>query len=240
MQQLEDVIDAMREYVNGEIDHDEKLKDDADREAAKDIAKRLFDIGQATVKSGSSHSMLVLEEGDEETVRIIGGTKIAKGDDAGKLFDDIMKLSEKNPEVASVKKDVAKHAGARIHAITPTLNEESTNLFGDSDGHMAVRADSLWFSLGGGNLDALKNALELSGKAPAKSGSKPIAPISVKVKPATLVTLMEEDDEQLIERANSLAGEDGDYLNAEIAPIASGAKLAIEFGLDLFKLGTAE
>jgi len=236
LEKLDELFGAMREVADAEIDKDEKLKDDADKQAAKDVAKRLFDIGQATIKSGSLHSVVVLEEGDDDTVLIVGGTKVAKGDDAGKLFDDILKLAKESPESGKVKADVAKHAGARIHSITPDLKEEQSALFGEDPGHMAVRADSLWFSLGGGNLEALKKALDLSGKTAAKPG----APISLRAKPATLVTLLESDDEGLIERAEALAGKPGDVLSVEIVPTPGGAKLHIEFGVDLFKLGIEE
>ncbi len=236
LEKLDELFSTLRETAEAEIDKDEKLKDDADKQAAKDVAKRLFDIAQATIKSGSLHSVVVLEEGDDETVRIVGGTKVAKGDDAGKLFDDILKLVKESPESGKVKADVAKHAGARIHSITPDLKEKQTDLFGEGAGHMAVRADSLWFSMGGGNLEALKKALDLSGKTAAKPG----APISLRVKPATLVTLFESDDAGLIERAEALAGKPGDILNVEIVPTPGGAKLHIEFGVDLFKLGVEE
>ena len=236
LEKLDELFTAMRDVADAEIDKDEKLKDDADKQAAKDVAKRLFDIGQATIKSGSLHSVVILDEGDDDTVLIVAGTKVAKGDDAGKLFDDILKLAKESPESGKVKADVAKHAGARIHSLTPDLKEEQSEMFGEGPGHMAVRADSLWFSMGGGNLEALKKALDLSGKTAAKPG----APISLRVKPATLVTLLESDDEGLIERAEALAGKPGDVLNVEIVPTPSGAKLHIEFGVDLFKLGIEE
>ena len=233
---LDELFGAMRDAANAEIEKDPKLADDAEKQAAKDVAKRLFDIGQATMKSGALHSVILLEEGDDDTVRIVGGTKVAKGDDAGKLFDDILALSKESPDVAKVKADVAKHAGARIHAITPDLKEEQSAMFGEDAGHLAVRADSLWFSLGGGNLDALKKALDQSGKAAPKK----MAPISLRVKPATLVTLLESDDEGLIERADALAGEAGDVLNIEVTPTATGATLHIEFGIDLLKLSVQQ
>ncbi len=233
---VDELFGAMRDAANAEIEKDPKLTEDADKQAAKDVAKRLFDIGQATMKSGALHSIILLEEGDDDTVRVIGGTKVAKGDDAGKLFDDILALSKESPDVAKVKADVAKHAGARIHAITPELKDEQSAMFGEGAGHLAVRADSLWFSLGGGNLDALKKALDLSGKAAPKK----MAPISLRVKPATLVTLLESDDEGLIERADALAGEAGDVLNIEITPTATGATLHIEFGIDLLKLSVQQ
>jgi hypothetical protein len=236
LEKLDEMFDAVRESINEEIDRDAKLKSDAEKQSVKNIAKRFCDIIQATAKSGSMHSVVILEEGDDETVRVVGGTKVAKGDDAGKLLDDIVKLSKENKDVAQVKVDVAKHAGARIHAITGDLDEKTSELFGEGPCHLAVRADSLWFSLGGGNLDALKKALDLSGKTAAKPGP----PISLRVKPAMLVTLFESDDEGLIERAEALAGKPADVLNIEIVPTPGGAKLHIEFGVDLFKLAITE
>ena len=236
LDKIDELFGTVREAVETEIEGDPKLKSDEDKQAVKGIAKRFFDIAQATVKSGSLHSVVVLEEGDDDTLRIFGGTKVAKGDEVGKLYDDFIKLAKEIPGTAEVESDVAKHAGARIHAITPVFKEEQAAMFGEGPGHMGIRADSLWFAIGGGNLGALKKALDLSGKTVAKPG----APISLRVKPATLVTLMELDDEGLIGRAEAIAGKPGDVLNVEIAPTPGGAKLHIEFGIDLFKLGIEE
>lgn len=230
---IDDMVAIMREGAMAEIEKDPKLTDEGDKKAAKDVVNRLMAIFQATVKSGSIHSGLVLEKGDEETIRILGGTKLAKGEDAGKLWDDIIKLAKESPDLAKVKTDAAKHAGARIHSITPDAEEKQKEMFGEGPAHLAIRSDSLWFSIGGGNLDALKGALDQFGKKAEKAP----APISLKIKPATLVTLMEENDEALIERATAIAGEDGDVFVFEIAPAeASGIKLHVGFGLDLFNL----
>ncbi len=231
---FDELLAAARKATEAEIDKDEKLQESADKNAAKDVANRLYNIVQATVKSGSMHSIVVLEAGDNDTVRILGGTKIPKGDDAGKLLDDIVKLAKQSPDFAKVKVDVAKHAGARIHSIEGEFDDKEAALFGDSPGHLAIRSDSLWLSFGGGNLDALKAALDLSGKKVSKS----TAPISIYTKPATLVTLMEQEDEALVQRAEIIAGEPGDLLNFEVVPTEKGGiKLHIEFGIDLFKLG---
>ncbi|WP_010583884.1 hypothetical protein [Schlesneria paludicola] len=230
---LNELFSAMRKTAEAEIEKDERLKDDADKKAARDIATRLFNIAEATLKSGALHSVLGVEEGDDHTARIVAGTRVAKGDDAGKLLDDIMKFSKESPELAKVKPDVAKHAGARIHAIEPDANDKQTALFGTDPAHLAIRADSLWVAIGGGNLDALKKALDLSGKKPAATE----VPISLHVKPAALVLVMERDDQKLIERAKSIAGTPGDVLKFELSPNEDlGIKAALEFGIDLFKL----
>jgi len=88
--------------------------------------------------------------------------------------------------------------------------------------------------MGGGNLKGLKKALDQTAK-PA-TPKTPQAPISFQVKPAALVLLMEKDDDGLIERAKGVAGKPGDKLNVEVVPVTSGAKLRIEFGVDLLKL----
>jgi hypothetical protein len=233
LDKMDDLFAAIGSSANTAIDKDETLKDDADRKAARDVANRLIAIVKATVKSGAVHSVLILEQGDGDTARIVGGTKVAKGDDAGKLWDDILKLSKESPDLAKVKSDVAKHAGARIHAITTDADEKQTALFGNDPTHLAIRADSLWLSLGGGNLEGLKKALDLSGKKAAK----PQAPISLRLKPASLVTVMEKTDQELLKRAKALAGEPGDVLNLEILPTdGAGIKMQLEFGVDFFNL----
>ena len=228
------IMKAAQEKANEEIDDSEKLKNDEEREAAKKLLERLFGVITATVKAGTMHSGIVLEKGTDDTVQMIGGMSVAKGDEVSKLIDDAVKLSKNNPDLGTVKFDADKHAGARIHAVTPEANEENEKLFGKSDAHLAVRADSVWMAMGGGNLKGLKKALDQTAK-PA-TPKTPQAPISFQVKPAALVLLMEKDDDGLIERAKGVAGKPGDKLNVEVVPVTSGAKLRIEFGVDLLKL----
>jgi len=225
---------VVREGMEEAIDNDEKLKDDADKKAATDVGNRVIGLIEATVKSGTLQSVVVLDEGDEETVRVIAGHNLAKGEDAGKLVDDLLALEKENSDVAKVKADVAKHAGARIHSVEPEMSERDVEMLGDNPWHFAIRPDSIWVSAGGGNLDALKKSLDASGK----KSTNTVAPISIRVKPAQLVKLLETDDQGLIQRAEGIAGEAGDKLILELAPTdKGGVKLHLEFGIDLFKLG---
>ena len=235
--QLNEVCDAIRKSAGEEIDRDPKMKDDADKKAARDVANRLLDIIQGTIKSGALHSILVLDEGDNDTVRIIAGTKVSDGKSAGKLLDDILKLAEESPELAKVKQDVAKISGARVHAIVAEAHDKQAEMFGDDPIHFAIHPNSLWFAIGGGNLELLKTALSDSMKAVPKTEP----PISLRTKPATLVTLLETDNKELIERAESIAGQDGDVLNFEIVPNGrNSVKIRLEFGVDLFLLGRGD
>lgn len=231
--QVNQLLDATRKAAEDSIKDDESLKTDEARSAAKDVLNRFFGVAQATNKVGALHTIFVMEGGENDTVRLVSGTKIGKGDDAGKLLDDILKLSKENPELAKLKTDVAKHAGARIHSFEGNWDDQAAFLFGDSPAHLAFRADSLWFSLGGGNLDALKTALDASGKPAARPG----APISIRVKPATFITLVVENNEKLVQKAEALAGEPSDVFNLEILPTEyDGIKLRIEFGVELATL----
>jgi hypothetical protein len=233
-EQLNALFDAMRGSADEQIDKDEKLDSDADKEAAKGIAKRIFDIAQNTAKSGSMHSGIVLEDSGDGKARFIAGTKVAQGDEAGKLFDDVIKLSKDNPDIAKIKVDAAKHAGARIHEVTIEQDEENEKYFGDEPGHFAIRNDSLWMSLGVENLAALKKTLDSWAKP--KTPPAGTSPISLRVKPAALVMLLQKDDEDAVERAKEVVGKPGDKLNVDLAPIPNGAKLRFEFGIDLLQL----
>ncbi len=233
-EEFDAILKAAQEKANAEIDESEKLKEDDDRATAKKLLDRVFSVVKATVKAGSMHSGFVLDKGSDDTVQIVGGMTVAKGDEVAKLIDDAIKLSKDNPDLVTVKIDADKHAGARIHAVTPDEDEEYEKMFGKSDAHFAVRTDSIWLAMGGGNLKGLKKALDQTAK-PA-TPKTPLAPISFQVKPAALTLLMEKDDEGLIERAKAVAGKPGDKLNIEVVPVTSGAKLRIEFGVDLLQL----
>ncbi len=234
--QMAAIFKVMREIADKQIDENAPLGD-ADRDTAKGIAKRLFDIAQATAKSGSAHSGAVLESAGGGKIRIIGGTRVATGDEASKLFDDAIKLLKDKPEAAKIKVDAAKHAGARIHAVTPDADDDTEKYFGNEPFHVAIRSDSLWFSAGGDNLSSLKKALDQTAKPATRTT---VSPISLQIKPAALVLLMEKDDAALIERAKSVAGKPGDKFNLDIAPVPNGAKLRIELGIDLLHLAEME
>jgi hypothetical protein len=231
--QIDAIFKVMREAAAKEIDNDVRLSNAADRETARGVVGKMFDIAQATLNSGSAHSGVVMESAGNGKIRVIGGTRLAKGDDAAKLFDDAVKLAKDNPELDKIKVDAAKHAGARIHALAVDQDEKAKELIGDEPLHLAIRNDSLWISVGGDNLNSLKKALDQFGKTAARTG---VPPISIQVKPAALVMLMEKNDERLIDRAKTVAGKPGDKVNFDIAPTPNGAKLRIEFGIDLLQL----
>ncbi|MES2793295.1 MAG: hypothetical protein V4719_27035, partial [Planctomycetota bacterium] len=85
--------------------------------------------------------------------------------------------------------------------------------------------------LGGDNLSALKQSL-----AAKPVSRKAVPPISLQVKAAALILILKDQEADLLERAKKIAGQPGDRLNVDIAPISGGAKLRVEFGLDLLKL----
>jgi hypothetical protein len=234
-EQLDAVFAGAKTAINDQIDKDDRFNDDNDRAAAKGLIGRLLDIFQSTAKSGSLHSGLVLEAGNAGKVRVIAGAKVANGDEASKLLDDVIKLSKENPDIAKVKVDAAKHAGARIHAITPDQDEDTLKYFGTEPAHLAIRSDSLWVSIGGDNLNALKKSLDAK-----PSPRVTTSPISLQIKPAALVLLVEKDDEDLIGRAKEIAGKPGDKFNVDVAPVPNGAKLRMEFGIDLLQLAEQE
>ncbi len=231
-EQMDEYITLIKSSIDEAIDKDDRIPNDAERATAKAFVVRMVDIMKSTVKSGALHAGFVLESGGGDKLRVIGGAKVANGDEAAKLLDDMIKLAKSNPEQAKVKLDAAKHGGARIHAVTIDQEDAQKN-FGTEPGHVAFRSDSLWLSLGGDNLTALKKALDTK-----PSPRVTVSPISIQIKPAALVILMHDDDEAVIERAKKVAGKPGDKVNLDIAPVANGVKLRIEAGVDL--LGLAE
>lgn len=233
--QLDTIFDSAQAKIDQQIDNDERLADDDAKKSAKNIVARVLDVFQSTAKSGSMHSGLVLESGGSGKARIIGGTKVAKGDEAAKLLDDLIKASKDNPDYAKIKVDAARHTGARIHSVTMDQDDDNQKYFGKEPGHLAFRPDSIWVSIGGDNLNALKKALDAK-----PSPRVATSPISLQVKPAALVQLLEKDNEGLLERSKEVVGKPGDKLNLDVAPVTNGAKLRLEFGIDVLQLFETE
>lgn len=234
-EQVEAFFTQARKAFEDAIDKDAADDSQQARDFVKGIFKQLANVTQSTVKSGALHAGVLLESGTLESLRVIGGAKVANGDEVGKLLDEVIKQSKSNPDVAKLKLDVAKYAGARIHEVT--VEHKAEDHFGDGPAHLAFRNDSLWFSIGGDNLDALKKALD------AKPGRVAGSPISLQFKPAALMLLMADKDEVSAgmnekdrARAKKIVGKPGDKLNVDVAPINSGIKLRVEMGIDLLQL----
>lgn len=231
--ELDSFFASAKSMLHKTVDEDEKLDTDTEKTAAKGLLDKGLAIALATAKTGALHSAFVLESGDENPL-FIEAIKVANGEEAGKLVDEVVKLSKDDPRIGKVKLDAAKHGGARIHEVEVD-DENAEEMFGEDPLHLAFRADSMWISLGEKNLDALKKALE--AKPAAKTTT---SPISLQAKPAALIVLVHGDDseEDIVESAKEIAGKPGDKLNIDIAPTAGGVKLRIVFGIEL--LGFAD
>ncbi|MES2793294.1 MAG: hypothetical protein V4719_27030, partial [Planctomycetota bacterium] len=142
---LDALLASAKTALDASIDNDENLKSDEARDAAKKLIERLVSMTQATLKSGSLHAGVVLESGSNDTLRVVGAAKVADGNEAAKLLDEVIQLSKSDPDATKLKLDVAKHAGARIHAVT--MDEDAQKNFGTDPAHLAFRNDSLWIAL---------------------------------------------------------------------------------------------
>jgi hypothetical protein len=227
-----DVYTEMAKTAMAEIiDKDNRVEKETEKAAYKAIANRIIGIIQSTARAGTLHAGLAIEPGTNKKARLIAGVKVANGNEAAKLVDDLVQMSKSSSDAAKVKVDAAKHSGARIHSITPDPSPEFNQVFGTEPIHLGFRTDSLWVSLGGDNLNALKKALDakLSPRV-----SRP--PISIQAKPAALIVFMPEENAALTERAKKVATKTGDKAKLEVTPISNGAKFRLELGTDLLGL----
>jgi hypothetical protein len=224
--QIEEFVRIVREEATAEIEKDESLDSDAERAAAKDAASQFADLILETARAGSVHAAMTLEDG-EETTGAIAAVRLSDGKPVTRLIEQGLKDANLDTETVTV-------AGAKGYSIPVGDDEELTETFGEGPGHAVVKGNDLWWALGADHLKSLEKAMT------GKSGSgKPSAPVSLRFKPATLVTMFEKNDEGLIERADAVAEKDGDMLHIEVAPIDAGARFRIEFGIDLLQLSGA-
>lgn len=226
---VDSVITMMKDSIFKEIAADKKLKTDADRKAAQGIATRILGVISATLKSGAMHSGVVVEPAEDDEVKVIMASRIAQAAEAQKVFDDVVKMARNTPEFKKLTLDVAKQGATRIHAVESNADQSP---LGDEPFHFCISNDSIWMSMGSDNLNFLQQAL---GQSARVSTRKP-APISLIVKPAALISLGENVEEDMLERANDVKELPGDRLQLEVVPVPNGARMQLEFGVDLLKL----
>lgn len=219
-EQLDRIFGDFRQAIDHQITNDIEATSQ-NREVVRGQVANAIKLVKSAAKTGAFHSGFVLEPGRDGKVRIIGGARVANAEEANKLIADIFKPHD-GPTV--------NYAGARIQPFKWEPAKSAQQTFGSDPAHVALRENNLWMSFGSDNLKGLESVLETN----RNRGEVP--PISMHVKPATLILLMEHENSPLVRKAKMIAGTPGDKFDVDVAPIAGGAKVHIEFAIDLFRL----
>jgi hypothetical protein len=237
--QMRDVFrDAFRagfDEARAEVDKSEKLKTDQQKKVARDVIDRVAKVVEATADTGRVDGSIVFNPVGEDKLQLVAAGTVVNGNEVAKVIDDAVKQNPNDPGLQKLSLDVAKHGGARIHAIEVELHDERKAQFGDGPAHLGIRDDALYFAVGGDSLAAVKAAIDKTGKADTKR-----APVSARFQPSKLIGLTEQNDDDPRQKiARDAFRGDGDYISFELLPAERGTRLRLEFGEGFIRfLGT--
>lgn len=233
-----DVEAAFKQIVDqGEKEGLAKLPTDpAEKEIATSVLKRSIDVIRSTIQRGRMDHSVVVNAIDGK-LQIISASKLAKGDQVGKIIEDIVKAK---PEAgAKIKMNVATVGKAKVHAVTMPPDEDAQKYFGTGPAHLAFTDDSAIFVLGGDSLATLKAALE----KPAASSGAARPPISLRVGLSKVLALANDFNPTNIPPAvfelSKTALEGGfDQVGLEVSSQPQGVKIRLEVQEGVLRLAT--
>ncbi len=222
---MRDAFRAGFDQARAGIDSSEKLQTPEQKKVAKDLIDRVTKVIEATGDTGKIDAAVVMNTVSADKVQVVAAAKIAKGDELAKVIDDFVKQNPNDPGLKKLKRDVAKHGGARIHELAVELEGDAKQNLGDGPIHLAIRDDAVYFAIGGDSLAAVKAAIDNTGKPAA---NRP--PISIRMRPSKLIAVFAKDEDEQTKLARESFKGDGDHISLELLPAERGARLRLEFG----------
>jgi hypothetical protein len=148
----------------------ERLKTEADRQKASEIATRLFGVALATVDARQLDSVVTMRQSADGTITVVGTGHFAQPEQIDVAFQDAVALAikNKNPHIDNISLNVATHKGLAIHSLEPkVVDEETKRILGEQPRlHLAFGNNATFFAVGQDSLASIERAID-SADAPA-------------------------------------------------------------------------
>ncbi|MBI4603947.1 MAG: hypothetical protein HY721_18485 [Planctomycetes bacterium] len=156
--------------------------------------------------------------------------KVSSGEDFERLLDQLLALSPADSDIEKVERDVARHGGARIHAVTGFRDLEGA--LGPGPLHLAVGADRVFLAGGPDGLARLKTALERTQRPGPR-----LPAIQLSLRPSKLAALAAGagGSPRLQAAREALRGR-GDHVTYEMVAVDRGARSRLLVGEGLLRL----
>ncbi|MCC7084618.1 MAG: hypothetical protein IT427_06390 [Pirellulales bacterium] len=219
------------------VDNDEDLASDEDRQSVKTALNDLFDVADATIKTGKSDVGLAVNLAPE-TIQIAAGTILADGPQLEKAVKNLLELAKGEQEFqdnVSVSFDVETYKDIRFHqAKIKVPDERAQKVLGENlDVYLGVGAKVAYLAAGKDSLTYIKSIIDSSA---TQSGKKSL-PLELSISLADIFefgwSVRPEDSPgsaKLEEQVKALKGKD--HILVTVKPIAAGltARLELEGG----------
>lgn len=226
------IAEKLTAYFSAIPDHLLATRGDTISPSGAEIVKGFCDLMSSTIDSGIVHSAFVLESDDDNSISLLAAAQVASDQEAGTLLRNALNSIPNTHRIHDIRLDAEKSGKFTIHSGEVEWTDDDQRFFADSTIHFAAGAKSLWCSAGKDNLAKLKAAMKSSsGKSDTDA-----APVSVFAQPAAMVMVFEKKDQQLLDKAEPLAGGDGDFASASAFADEGSILIQLEMGIDLLQL----
>ena len=207
------------DQARGQIDGAVFLNTDSDRKSAHQTLDGFLKAFQGldTIDLG-----LVIDPTPSGTARFAFACKVASGRELASAIDRLVKVPGAVGE-GELRLDVARHGGARIHALG--LPAEVSRVFGKGPAHIAIRNDAVYLSVGEKSLEFAQQALDKTANPGARR-----PPVSLRIRPSRVIDLFaKKGDVEALKMRQAFQGK-GDSLVFEVLPVKNGLRGKMTFG----------
>jgi hypothetical protein len=219
-------LSGVRSQLERAIDEEENLPDETAKGKIKEVAGKLLDAFEATIKSGSIDAGGRLQLGD--TLTFAAGGYVADGAELEKAFKELVALAKNEPDFPGVKFDAEKYKDVRFHTTSvPVKEEEGQKVLGETlDVVVGIGPKAGYLAIGQEGLELLKQVIDESAKQPGAA----VPPMQVNVSLAPIFKFAAEKGEepQVAMLAEALAQAGGqDHVKLTVTPVTNGQKVRL-------------
>jgi hypothetical protein len=227
--QMSAMVKAGRLKIQGAVEKDPTLGDEATKKTVKELVDQAFDILESATKAGKMDAggALILEP---KALTFAAGGYLPDGASVEKTFKKFVEFGQNDPNFPAVKFDVETYKGVRFHTmVIPMKDEQAKQLFGDNlDFYLGVGEHSAYVAFGKGSLELLKTVIAKS----AADANTPVLPFQLNVALTPIVRFinsMQPGNPAAAMIGQTLAASAGkDHLKVQTKMIENGASIRIE------------
>ena len=236
--QFKAAIDGAREQVNQKIDENSAVSDEQ-RQAMKDAASNLFDVVEATVKSGQIDGGAALQL-SPDSMTLVAGMIVQQPEKIEAALKKLEAAAGDDPQFPGIQWNAASHAGVHFDTIrlpVPADQEPLRKMLGEeTELAIGIGPNAVYVALGRDWETAINQALDASAAEPDKA--VPLAEFSMSLGQImqTAAALGKEEDRAKTQMLADMLRDEAQGLDhvrmiAQIIPNGERVRIEVEEGV---------
>jgi nitrogen regulatory protein PII-like uncharacterized protein len=215
----------LHEKCMAAIENNEDMSED-ERQLAEKLAEQVFDVIEATVKSGQIDGGMCMVM-DDSSANIAAGFQCVDASKLESVVKDLVAEAEKRaPGQFEVKLNAMKKFGANFHKfVVPVPDEEAQKMFGEKATlYLGVGSDVVYIGLGTEPMELLEKAISGGDSDKAGNGMS----MSMHLAPILRKAAQMQNEQNMQAMADKLAESKRDRVRVNMSGIERGVTFTLE------------